>query len=249
MTPLDDDPLTPQTLIEGLPFGDMAEHLDELRGRLIWCVGVWFVVTMLCFALSPQALNWMKLLAPAQTAFIQITPGEAFMASFKFSLFAALGLVLPFWLYHLLRFVSPGLTQKERRVMMPLATGGLALFTLGVAFGYWVVLPQMLTFLIGFGSNLAQTQLSIGAFLGFCTPFLFTSGLIFQLPLLLLGAAWFRLISSQQLIAQWKYSIVAVLILGAIITPSGDPFSQVVMALALYGLYGISIVLIKLVGR
>lgn len=229
-----------------MPF---VKHLEELRKRLIYCIAALIATTGLTFVYANPIILALKKLTPASTTFVQLSPGEVFLSSFKLSMFAGVGLALPIILYHIIRFVSPGLNPKERRYIIPLLTLGLFLFCGGVLFGYAVILPLMLTFLLDYGQTVAQNQLSIASFLNFCTGFLFASGLIFQLPLFLLFASLINLVTSAKLIRQWKWAIIASFALGAVITPSADPFSQTVMAGSLFGLYGFSIGLIKLFGR
>lgn len=225
-----------------MPF---TAHLAELRRRLIVCLATLALTTALAFLYANPFMAALQTLAPPGTLFVQLSPGEVFLASFKLSLFSGLGLALPVLLYHVFRFITPGLEAHERKYITPVLLLGVVLFAGGLAFGYWVILPLMLDFLLGYGQTVAQNQLSIAAFLNFCTGFLFASGLVFQLPLLLLLMSFLGLVSSKKLLQQWKWSLVLSFFLGAVITPSADPFSQVVMAGSLFGLYGLSILLIK----
>lgn len=227
----------------------LLAHIQELRQRILWCVGSWLVAVSGCFWFCQPLIEGLKRLAPTHTHFVQLTPGEAFMASFKFACLCGLGLTIPVMVYHSLRFISPGLHTHEKKALLPLALLGLGLFWLGVAFSYTIMLPLMLGFLLDYGHQLAENQLSISAFLNFCSAFLFATGLVFQLPLVLLLAALLNLVSSAQLIQQWKTVLVIAFVLSAVLTPSADPFSQVVLALALYGLYGFSLLLIKFARR
>lgn len=226
-----------------------VQHLEELRRRVILSVITVLATTTLTFLNANGILRALQVLAPKGTLFVQLTPGEVFMSSFKLSLMAGIGLALPVIIYQIIRFVSPGLESKERRFVIPLLTLGLLLFVAGVAFGYAVILPLMLTFLLDYGQAVAQNQLSIAAFIDFCTGFLVGSGLVFQMPLFLLFAALLGFVSSKQLRRQWKWALIGSFLLGAIITPSADPFSQVVMATSLFGLYGFSIGLITVFKR
>lgn len=229
-----------------MPF---VQHLAELRQRAIVCLVSLVVASGVTFYYSSRLIEALQHLAPQTTLFFQLSPGEVFLASFKLSMFAGFGLTLPIFLYHTIRFVSPGLKPTERITVLPLLLVSLVLFAVGVLFGYKVILPMMLGFLLGYGQAVAQNQLSIAAFLDFCTGFLFASGLVFQLPLFLLFTAFTGLIDSARLRGQWRWALVASFLMGAIITPSPDPFSQVVMATSLFGLYGLSLMLMKVFGR
>lgn len=247
----------PQTAIDaGNPQTDWQEqvmsfsqHLDELRTRVVTCVVVYAAATALAFWQAPAIIRSLKVLAPKTTLFVQLTPGEVFLSSFKLAMLSGLGLALPVLLYHTMRFVLPGMRPKEKRLVLPLLLIGTGLFAAGIAFGYYAVLPLMLTFLLDYGSEVAQNQLSIAAFLDFCTGFLFGSGVMFQLPLFLLFAALLGFVTSKQLTQGWKVALVGSFLLGAIVTPSADPFSQCVMASSLFALYGVSLVLVRAFGK
>ena len=227
----------------------VIEHLGELRQRLMACITTFLVATMLAFWQSPVIIRALEKLVPPHTQFVQLAPGEAFGASFRLSMLVALALVIPVLLYHTIRFISPGLHRHERKAVFPLAILAMGLFSAGVAFAYWVALPMMLTFLLDFGSDIAINTISIAQYLNFSTGFLFATGLVFQLPLVMLALGWMGLVTSGQLLGQWRWSIVVCLLLSAIITPSADPISQIALGAGLYGLYAFSIVLLKVCRR
>ncbi len=241
-TPTASSTATPHTM-------SVVEHLAELRRRIVICLmSVGISVTAAFFYAEPM-VRCLERLAPTSTHFVQLAPGEVLMASFKLAMFAGIGLALPIILFQLFLFVSPGLKPHEKKYVFPLLILGLGLFVAGILFGYWIFLPLMLEFLLGFGQSIAQLQMSIGAYLNFCLGFLFATALVFQLPLFLLFASFLRLVSSKILLKQWRWALVLCFALGAIITPSVDIFSQSVMAVALAGLYGFSIGLIRIFGR
>ncbi len=235
-------PVTPHNM----PF---TAHLAELRRRLLVCLATVMLSTGLSFYFAKPLIQALQKLTPEGTLFVQLTPGEVFLSTFKFSVMAGIGLSLPVILYQVIRFISPGLEGKERRLVIPLVALGFALFMAGIAFGYGVILPAMLHFLLDYGSEFAQNQLSFASFLDFCGGFIFASGLTFQVPLFLLFASLIGFTSSSALLAQWKWAVVACFLLGAIVTPSPDPFSQLLMAGCLFGLYGVSVGLIKIFGK
>ncbi len=226
-----------------------TEHLAELRRRIIFCVVTVVVLSMVTFMYADPIIHVLQVLVPPKTVFVQLSPGEVFLASFKLSVFAGIGLSLPVILYHIFRFVSPGLEPKEKRYILPMLVLGFILFVVGVLVGYYGILPFMLDFLLGYGQSVAQNQLSIASFLNFCVGFLFASGLLFQIPLFLLLISFTGLINSTKLLKQWKWAIVMSFFLAAVATPSVDPFSQTVMAVCLVALYGFSILLMKVFGH
>jgi sec-independent protein translocase protein TatC len=247
--PADPTSAAPPPEYQGVNLMPFVAHLEELRRRIVSCVAAFIGVTGFTFFYGDRMIEILQKLAPTSTLFVQLAPGEVFMASIKLSTFTGLGLTLPIILYHVFRFISPGLEKRERSLVIPLLTLSLLLFTAGVVFGYKVILPLMLDFLLDYGQSVAHNQLSIASFLDFCVGFLFASGLVFELPLFLLFTAFMGLVNSQKLVQQWKWALIASFLLAAVITPSPDPFSQGIMALSLFALYGFSIGLIKGFGR
>ena len=224
-------------------------HLVELRTRLIWSVSVLLVFTLAAFMWADRLIAFLQLLAPPHTIFIQVAPGEAFFAAMRLAIFAGVGLSIPVMVYHVIRFIAPGLRPQERGYLVPFMMLTVAFFILGVMAGYWAVMPLMLSFLFDYGQALAQNQLSIASYLNFCTGFLFATGLVFELPMVLVFASILGLLNYDKLLARWRAAIVASFILGAVVTPSTDPFSQIIMSLLLVGLYGVSLILVKIFQR
>lgn len=230
--------------------GDMTlvEHLDELRGRLLKSLLALALTMALSLAMHRQLIAWLR--APAaDTAFVFTAPPEYLMAALKVAFYAGLYLALPVILYQVLAFVAPGLHPHERRWVAPIAAGAFLLFSAGAAFAYWVLLPTGLHFLLTFSADAVTPMLSIGAYLGFAAALVFASGLIFELPLVLLALALAGLVSSRRLASWRRGALLVAIALGALITPGGDVFSQLLLAGALYGLYELSLALIRLIGR
>ena len=229
----------------------LVEHLEELRWRLIKGLVAVVAGFALCFTFSHNLI--LLLSRPAQSVhavkFIFTSPGEYFMSSVKVSFFAGLYLALPIILYQLIAFLAPGLSPKERNWIAPITFGSFLLFTLGAVFAYFAILPTGLHFLLTFAPSSIQPMLSIGTYIGFAAALLFASGLAFELPLVLLALSWVGLVSSKLLSRFRQFAWVATLVVGAIITPSVNGFSQVMLAGALIILYEFSIWLIRFTGR
>ncbi|HEY9897835.1 MAG TPA: twin-arginine translocase subunit TatC [Pantanalinema sp.] len=230
--------------------GEMTfvEHLEELRWRIVKSLAALAAGFGLAFVYSRLLMAWLSVPA-GDTRFIFTSPAEYFMASLKVAFFAGLYLALPVILYQLVAFVAPGLTPTERRWVLPVVAGSFLLFTAGGAFAYYALLPAGLHFLLGFAPSTVAPMLSIGTYLGFAASLLFASGFIFELPLVLLALAWIGVVSSAMLARFRKVAIVLALAIGAVITPSADIFSQLMLALALVLLYELSVWLIRLTGK
>jgi sec-independent protein translocase protein TatC len=237
----------------------VIEHLEELRWRIIKSCAAVFGAAVLVFIYNNPIIRFLERplhgsigplgLPPLEAVLIFTSPGEYFFAVVKLALLGGLYLALPVVLYQALAFVGPGLLPEERRLAVPTVVGGFGLFTLGMAFAYYLMLPAGLQFLVGFAPSEVKPLLSIGKYLGFSAGLVFATGLAFELPLFLLAASALGVVTSYSLKAQRRPAIMIAFVLAALLTPSVDVFSQLVLATALYALYEVSIALIRLTGK
>ncbi len=241
-TPVDHTPGQPREM-------SVMEHLDELRQRLITCVWVVTAAVLAAFLLARPLIEAFKWLAPESVTFVQLTPGEVLMASFKLSFLVGIALASPVILYQTLRFVLPGLKPHERRFIGLTVLSGSLLFAGGIAFAYFAVIPPALAFLLDYGQDIAENQMSIARFIDFCTSLLILTGIMFELPMVLFFLAFTGLVSSGRLLRHWRGAIVGIFLLAAVLTPSQDPFTMLIVGGALMFLYLASILPIRLMGR
>jgi sec-independent protein translocase protein TatC len=227
----------------------LVEHLAELRRRLLISIFTLAVCVLGAFFLSVPAITFLKQLAPSEVHFVQLSPGEVFMASFRLSVFLGFVAALPIILYQALRFVLPGLTAREKRFLVWIVFGGALLFGLGMAFAYYAVIPPALVWLIDFGQEVAESQISIAHFIAFCTSLILLTGVMFELPMVLLLLSFTGLVTAENLMIQWRAATIIIFLVAAIVTPSQDPFSMALVGVAMFGLYWVSIFSIKLFGR
>jgi sec-independent protein translocase protein TatC len=237
----------------------VVEHFEELRWRLFKAIGAVFVAAIAVFVYHAPIVRFLEGplphptgplgLPPLDVVLIFTGPGEYFMAVVKLALLGGVYLALPVLLYQLLAFVGPGLLPHERRLAFPTVVGAFVLFTGGMAFAYAFMLPTGLQFLVGFAPPEVKPMLSIGKYLGFSGGLMFATGLAFELPLFLLAASALGLVTSYSLATHRRSAIVLALILAALLTPSVDVFSQVILGAALYGLFEFSLLLIRLTGK
>ena len=234
----------------------IQQHIVELRRRLMWSAVVVMVSTGIAFAFYQQTLT--LLMGPAQ-GFVDIPNqkpiytdlteflGIAAKASLLVGLFAS----LPFVLYQVVMFVSPGLTRRERRYLYALMPVSLLAFVGGAAFGYRILFPPMVTFLLGFGSDIATPFIRIGTYVNLMISLLFWMGIIFETPVVLFFLSKIGVVTPAFLARNRRYAIVVAFILGAIITPTFDPINQSMVAVPIIILYEAGIWLAKLarVGR
>lgn len=223
----------------------ILEHLEELRSRIIKIAIAILVTTSLGLVVTPRIIEFFKVAAPAGTNlyFVEIT--EMFVTYFKVALLAGASLSLPVILWHVIRFVAPGLTRREKRLlfsMLPLV--GL-FFVAGASFGYLVTLPFALKYLLTF-SDVAQPLIRIGNFIGFVTTILFWMGISFELPVVILTLAKLRLVTPQRLASYRKYAILIFFVVAAIITPTPDPLNQTLVAGPMIVLYELGILMARI---
>jgi len=172
--------------------------------------------------------------------------GGAFFVALKVSFFAGLLLALPVVLWQIWQFIAPGLYDNEKKMVLPFVIGGSVMFIIGVLFAYYVVTPFGFQFLITFGSFLYTPLINIEDYVGFFTKIMFGFGLAFELPVFAYFLGMLGLITDRTLIDFFKYAIVIIFVLAAILTPP-DVLTQMLMALPLILLYGLSILIVRFV--
>ncbi|MGE5706916.1 MAG: twin-arginine translocase subunit TatC [Bacteroidota bacterium] len=218
----------------------LLDHLEELRARLIRVIVAFLLLTLLCFAFHEPLLRLM--LRPAgEVKLIFTGPAESFLASLRVVFACGFYLTLPILLHEGISFVRPGLTLRERRWALPLLVASFLLFSLGVVFAYFLLLPVGLKFLLTFGPTEIQAMISIGHYIGFAAALLLATGLSFQLPLVLLILASLGIVDGKKLKEARKYALLGAFVAGGVLTPSTDLFTQALLAGALYLLYEVSI--------
>jgi sec-independent protein translocase protein TatC len=224
------------------------DHLEELRQRIFYSLIVVGVGVIGCFIVVKPLVQLLEV--PAQgVKFLQLAPGEFFFVSMKVAAYSGLMLATPFILYQIIQFVLPGLTVRERRLLIPVVLGSSVLFVAGLAFAYLALIPAALQFFINYGADVVEQIWSIDKYFEFVLLLLFTTGLAFQVPVIQLLLATLGIVSSQIMLKGWRYVIMAAVVLGAVLTPSTDPLTQSLLAGAVLGLYFGGIGLVKLTGK
>ena len=240
-------------------FEELRPHLVELRKRLAVSVGALIVMFFVMFYFHEALLDWM--VQPLNDALIEVGKksinaangmvttsqvGGAFFVALKVSFFAAIVAALPIILWQIWLFIAPGLYAHEKKMILPFIFGGTTMFVVGVLFAYYVVTPFGFDFLITFGSFKFTPLINIEDYVGFFTKIMFGFGLAFELPVFSYFLALLGLIDDKQMMAFFKYAIVIIFIVAALLTPP-DVLTQLLMAGPLIVLYGVSILIVKLV--
>lgn len=214
-------------------------HIEELRWRLGWTIAVWVLAIGGSYFIAKPALHHLQRLAPSATQFVQQAPTDALLGIFQIMLLIGSVLTLPIALWHGCRFLLPALTLEERAWLLPalgLATGG---GLIGGVFGYFAVLPLTLQVLFQFSEGVAVPQMSLLPYIGFAVTLIGVMSLTFQMPLLAFLLGRLKLLKRATLKRYWKESFVGMLLIAAVATPSQDPITLILVAGAMYLLYGV----------
>ena len=226
----------------------LVEHLDELRSRLI--VGLVAIVPAfgLTFFFHEQIMKWLTGPLPDDKQLVTLGVTEPFTTSVKVSLVAALAIALPVLLWQVWSFLAPAVEKHHERVVLALVVAGTALFTCGVLFMYYVVLPQALDFLTSYDDELYDIQIRASYYYTFVARLLLGGGLAFLLPIVVLGLVRLRIVSSDRLRANRRIAFVLLLVFAALL-PTVDPVSLAFEVVPLVILFEASIWLAVLLER
>jgi sec-independent protein translocase protein TatC len=224
------------------------DHLEELRQRIFYSLIAVSVGIIGCFLVVKPLVQLLEVPAHG-IKFLQLAPGEYFFVSIKVAGYSGLVLASPFILYQIIQFVLPGLTRRERRLLAPVVFGSSVLFVGGLVFAYLLLIPAALQFFISYGADVVEQIWSIEKYFEFVLLLLFSTGLAFQIPIIQLLLGNLGIVSSEKMLAGWRFVIMGAVILGAVLTPSTDPLTQSLLAGAVLGLYFGGVGLVKLTGK
>ncbi len=218
----------------------LLEHLDELRRRIAVSLLAIFVGFLLCWYFSPRIFAWlaqplMKFLPPGEKlAFTGLV--DPFMLYIKVAMLAGVFLASPVVLYQVWLFVSPGLYRKERRVAGPFVVATTVFFVAGGYFGWAVAFPAVCQFLLDVGKDFRQV-LTINEYFSMASKVILGLGLVFELPVLIFLLARLGVVTHRMLLRHFRYAVLAIFVLAAVITPTPDIATQSVFAAPMILLY------------
>ena len=210
--------------------------MEELRQRIFLVFGIIFLFTCLSF-IEVKSLVRILEFPVNNVKFFQISPGEYFISTLKISFYTGLLFSSPFLIGQLILFLLPGLTQKETRIVLPLLLSSLILFGLGLAFSYYTLVPAALNFFLNYSQEVLEPFWSFDQYFEFILVLFYSTGLAFQIPILQILIGLLNIVSPKQMLSAWRYIIIFSTILGAILTPSTDPLTQLLLSLAILLLY------------
>ena len=220
----------------------ISSHLRELKDRFIQ-VGI---VVLAFFALSfyfiEIPLGWLEHPLPKQFAQLTfITPTEPFFTNMKVAFMCSLFISMPFILYHFWEFISPGLKMKEKKITIMFVLFGTLFFIFGGLFCYYLVLPIALRFLMNYGVNFWQMQVTIGFYFSFVTKLIIAFAFAFQTPLIMVLLTKFGIINTIKMRLYRKWAFLGCFVLASVLTPP-DIITQIMLGLPLYGLYEFGVI-------
>lgn len=226
----------------------ILEHLEELREKVFSSFIIFCLITLICFIYNKNISHLLQ--QPANgIKFLQLAPGEYLFTSIKVTIYIGFILSSPFILYQAILFVIPGLTRKEASFLIPILASSIVLFFLGIIFSYTVLTPAALGFLMEYGADVVEPIWSFEEYFNFILLLMFSTGIAFQIPILQVVVGVLGILSSSQMLSYWKYSVFIATIVGAIVTPSTDPVTQIFMSFAIILLYMIGIIILKSVNK
>ncbi len=247
MSPLDQpiDPPPPERKPGEMPF---LEHLEELRKRLIRSTLVVIVCAAVSFYFADEIVKWF--IAPLGGIKLHVTEVTgSFSAYLKICLFTGVGAALPYIFYQFWAFVAPGLYPRERKMVFPFISVATILFLSGAAFCYYYVLPFALKFMIGFSGDLLSPIITVSSYISFAGMLLIAFGLSFEMPVIAYILGKLGIITSSFLARGRRIAVVAILLIAAVLTPTPDVVTQLLLAVPMYLLYEASIIIVRLTGR
>lgn len=227
----------------------ISVHLAELRTKIIISLLVLILAALIGFSFSKEIIRLLTNIAPSDTTFLQLKPGEFFFTSMRISLYCGLAIASPVIIWQLGSFILPGLKSNEKKIAIPILSCAPILFCFGSLFAYFFVAPSMLNFLFGFGKDVISTSISIESFVSFVLLIMAICGCTFLLPIVIFALANVGIVNSNVLINKWRYAILVSVILGAVLTPTPDPFNMSIVSGILIGLYFVSFFILKVVQK
>lgn len=223
----------------------LIEHLEELRQRLIKSAIALAVAAGFSLIFAKQVLQAFRALLPGEAPLQAFTPTETYIVYFKVALLCGLAIAMPVIVYQFVAFLVPGLTRRERRWLYLVAPLAGVLFMLGLLFAYFVILPFGLPILQGFLSDLVVQQWRLDYYVSFVVRFLVITGLIFETPLVIFFLSKVGVVSHQRLARSRRYAIVVAAGVAAILTPTTDPFTMLLVMGPMILLYEFGILLAR----
>ena len=213
-----------------------TDHLEELRQRILNSLYSVLICIFFSFLVIKPLIFFLEI--PARDIrLLQLAPGEFLFVAIKVAGYTGIIVSLPYIFYQIILFISPGLTRKEKSLILPAVVGSGILFFLGLLFSWWILVPAAITFFIKFGAEIVEPIWSIERYFDFVLLLMSSTAIAFQLPVLQFILGSLGIISTEQMISNWRIVVISSAILSAIITPSTDPLTMSLLALSIVLLF------------
>lgn len=226
----------------------LVGHLDELRRRIFVSLAALVVAFIGMYALHSSLMTFLQRPLPGDRQLVTFAVSEAFFTVLKVSAYSALIVALPVVLYQVYAFIIPAVADQSRRRMLLVVAGISALFLAGAAFGFFIVLPVALDWLLGFGDDIFVNTLRANEYYGFVTMFTLASGLMFEVPVAMAGLSMMGIVPAHMYTRHWRIALVVIAFVAAAL-PGGDPFSMLLLMAPQVLLYAFGVWLARLLGR
>ncbi len=234
-----------------MPSSDFLSHLEELRRRLIFFLTVFGLAFIVCLFFTHPLLDFLtfplRQFDRAELYFQK--PVEAFLIHLTVAGLAAFFLSSPIFFWQLWLFIAPGLYSREKKFILQLVGSCALLFFVGAAFGYYLVIPWGLHFLLSFQTQTVRPLLNVGSYFSFLSGMVLAFGILFDFPIVILGLVRLGILQTRTLANSRRAVIVLIFIAAAVLTPSPDPFCQILLAIPLMVLFEITLVLARIVEK
>jgi sec-independent protein translocase protein TatC len=234
------------------PDGRMSffDHLRELRKRIVWSIGVLFVLAVVGMSFAPEMFEWLRgpLINVPHQKLIVLSPLEMYITYLKLAIMAAIFVGAPFLLLQIWLFVAPGLYPHEKKWIVPFIVLGSVFFVGGAVFAFYVVLPMGFKYVIEMMPSTVESQYSVEIYFGLVTKLMLAFGVVFELPLIMWILSAAGIVDPKTYTRIRRYWIVAAFIIAAILTPP-DPFTQCLMAAPLLIFYELGVLGSKIMFR
>lgn len=226
----------------------ISDHLGELRRRLTWVVLSLIGMSAVAYSVHDALVSFV--LSPiGDQKLVYLTPGGGFTFIFQIVLYAGLLLSAPVAVYHLYRFIAPALPEAVRSKGMQVVVMSSVLMMGGALFGYFVAVPAALQFLTAFAGDFVQANLTAESYLNFLVAYVLGLGLMFQLPLFLIGWNWINPLPPGGLLSSQRFVIVGAFIAAALLTPTPDVVNQTLLAAPIIAVYQVGVVAVYMMNR
>lgn len=230
---------------------DFFEHLEEFRRRLIICLIVFGLASAVSWFFTHAIIDFLilPLKARSEAELYFNEPHQAFFMHMQAACLAGFLISAPVLLTQAWLFIAPGLYQREKNALIPLISISTVLFFAGAAFAYFFVIPWGLGFLLSFQTENLKPLVGVAAYFSFVMGMTLAFGILFDFPVVIVGLAKFGLVRAQTFAKARRVIILIIFVLAAILTPSPDPISQLMLAIPLWILFEASLLVARMIEK